>query len=382
MDAGVVGCASCGPDTCGSCTDDREATDHRAGGCPPSDLAGLRVVVTGGAGFIGSHLVRQLLAADVDVTVVAPNLGRRPLPLGSVDGPGRVRGCQLDPLAPATPAVGLERVMSGAEAVVHLDHRPPPRGCADPDAHEATYNLGGLQRLLVSLPRSVRHVVFASSATVYGPHPPVPASEDAPLRPSSPYARLKRRSEELLAGWSERAGCRATALRIATVYGPGETVPRAIPSFIRAALSGRAPTIYGSGEDLWDYVHVSDVSRGIVLALARTDDAPRAFNLASGVGRSTREVADLVVRLTGSGQPPVYLPRDTTPSRIVCDVRRARTAIGYRAAVDLSAGVRDEVGWFAAHPELWDHDYRALGSPSPEPSEAVLPFYGWHRDDR
>jgi nucleoside-diphosphate-sugar epimerase len=327
---------------------------------PPPDLSGLRVVVTGGAGFIGSHLVRALLAAGADVTVVAPDLSRRPLPLDADDEVSRVRGRQLDLLAPSASTAELGSVLSGAQAVVHLDYRPPPRDSADPEVHESTYNLAGLQRLLESLPESARHVVFASSVMVYGPHPPVPVSEEVAPQPSTPYGRLKQRSEELLATWAEHSGRLATSLRLSTVYGRGETVPRAIPSFIRAALAGRAPTIHGSGDDVRDYVHVSDVSRGILLALAREAGVPDVFNVASGVGRSTQEVAELVLRLTRSGQTPVHLPRETAASKIVCDVRRARTAIGYRAAVDLPAGVEDEIAWFAAHPELWEHD-RAPG---------------------
>jgi nucleoside-diphosphate-sugar epimerase len=325
----------------------------------PLNLSGLRVAVTGGAGFIGSHLVRALLAVGADVTVVAPDLARRPLPLHADDEPGRVRGRQLDPLAPSTSPTELESVLSGAQALVHLDYRPPARGSSDPEAHESTYNLAGLQRLLASLPESARHVVFASSVMVYGPHPPVPVSEEVAPHPSTPYGRLKQRSEELLAAWAEHGGRLATSLRFSTVYGRGETVPRAVPSFIRAALAGQAPTIHGSGDDVRDYVHVSDVSRGILLALDREGEAPDVFNVASGIGRSTREVAELVLDLTHSPQAPVHLVRETPTSRIVCDVERARTAIGYRAAVDFPSGVEDEIAWFASHPALWAHGDRA-----------------------
>lgn len=329
------------------------------------DLAGTRVAVTGGAGFIGSHAVRALLASGADVTVVAPDPARRPPPPPQ-DGSGQARTRELDPLAPSTSTSELQQALSGAQAVVHLAYRPPPGGTTDARQHELTYNVGGLTRLLDSLPSSVRHVAFASSVMVYGPDVETPVSEDHEARPTTPYGRAKLTAERLLRARAEEAGILPTILRFATVYGPGETVPRAVPNFIRATLAGRAPTVNGNGDDVRDYVHVSDVARGIVQALTRDESAPDTFNVASGIGRSTREVAELVVRLAGGREAPTYVPSDAPVGRLVCDVTRAREAFGYVPDVDLADGVRDELAWFQRHPSLWDED-RSDGTPAAVP---------------
>jgi UDP-glucose 4-epimerase len=136
-------------------------------------------------------------------------------------------------------------------------------------------------------------------------------------------------------------------LRYATVYGPGETVPRAIPNFIRAALDGQPPVIAGDGLDEHDYIHVADVVDATMLALRRR--ASGVFNVGSGVGTSTLELARIVVRLAGADVEPVFCPRiapPTEPVRVVCATDFARSALTFTASRSLADGITEEIGWF------------------------------------
>jgi len=136
-------------------------------------------------------------------------------------------------------------------------------------------------------------------------------------------------------------------LRYATVYGPGETVPRAIPNFIQAALDGQRPVIAGDGLDEHDYIHVTDVVDATMLALRRR--ASGVFNIGSGIGTSTLDLARTVVRLAGSDVEPVFLRRigpRTAPVRVVCSTDLARNTFNFTASRSLADGITEEIGWF------------------------------------
>src|SRR5205823_4777176 len=161
-------------------------------------------------------------------------------------------------------------------------------------------------------------VLAASAVSVTGAHVSAPGRETDAPRPETPYAIAKLASGESIEIVCAASGWTPCVLRYSTVYGPGETVPRAIPNFIRAALDGQPPVIAGDGLDEHDYVHVSDVVDATTLALRHR--ATGIFNVGSGIGTSTIDVARMVIRLTGAHVEPVFCRRDTatSPVRVVC----------------------------------------------------------------
>jgi nucleoside-diphosphate-sugar epimerase len=183
--------------------------------------------------------------------------------------------------------------------------------------------------------------VFASSADVYGSWHDEPVSEDTEPAPATPYAVAKLRVEQRLASRD------AVSLRIATVYGPGEAGPRAIPSFIRALAGGSAPIVYGDGNDVRDLVHVVDVAAALLNA-AVADTPAAVLNIGSGVGMTTREVLDAVCASAGRHTTPEWAPATRPASRLVLDSSRARAALGFDPRRDFDAALAEEVRWLEA----------------------------------
>jgi nucleoside-diphosphate-sugar epimerase len=304
----------------------------------------MRVVMTGGGGFIGSHLLARMLGAGMDVTLIGSTIGKSRYTASLVSG-GAVRFLRCDDsfaeediLRPALP---------DAQALVLLGYvRPSSLSPAKRLNEELIRNLAPLVRLLRAAEGQARQVIFASSVGVYGSRSSAPVRETDAPRPETPYAIAKLASESSIDIVCAASGWTPSVLRYATVYGPGETVPRAIPNFIRAALDGQPPVIAGDGLDEHDYVHVGDVVDATMLALRHR--ASGVFNIGSGVGTSTLEVARTVVRLAGANVEPVFCRRSpaSAPVRVICATDRARNVLKFAASRTLADGITEEIGWF------------------------------------
>jgi UDP-glucose 4-epimerase len=266
----------------------------------------VRVLVTGGAGFIGHHLVRRLLA-DGDEVRVLDNMatGRRDrldgLDIEFVEGDLR----------------SYERVhtaVRGVETVYHLGALPSvPRSIQDPQTSSAVNVEGTLNVLLASRDESVRRVVFASSSSVYGANPALPKTEqDLPL-PLSPYAVSKLAAEQYCRAFHAAYGLETVALRLFNVFGPGQD-PRSqyaavVPRFIDTLRREQPPTIYGDGEQSRDFTYVEDVVDGFVRAGDAEGAAGLVFNLAAGGRTSVNELVRIISGLLGTSVEPVFAPR-------------------------------------------------------------------------
>ena len=309
------------------------------------DCSGGRLAVLGADGFIGSHVVRVALACGADVTAL------------TVKEPWRLRnlaGGRLDVVAvpdgrwwDEQHARELASSFRDASALALLAYRPPD---ADDDRrrweHELDVNAHGAARVARAAARQGVAVVFTSSADVYGRWHDRPVGDDALLAPETPYARAKVTAERLLAETADRTAL--TVLRIATVFGPGENGPRAIPSFVRALRRGECPEVHGDGSDVRDYVHVVDVAAAIVnAAFANPGPSRRArtLNIGSGVGRTTLEVLELVRRTLAASASPRFVPATRPPSRLVLDCTSARAELGFRPRQDFAAALEEEVSW-------------------------------------
>ncbi len=307
---------------------------------PRADLSGQTVLVTGGAGFIGSHLVDALLAAGAAVRVL-DNLAT-----GSLDNLAHCRG-RIE---------WLEADVRDAEAcgaacadVRYVFHQAAlgsvPRSLADP-ATSIDVNLGGTAKLFAAArDRGVERVVYASSSSVYGDSEALPKREGAEGRALSPYAASKRFCEELAEVFTRAYDLEIVGLRYFNVYGPRQSpegpYAAVIPRFFRAGLAGEPAPIYGDGEQTRDFTFVADaVEANLLAAGAPRRASGRAYNVAGGRRVSVNQLAAAIGRILGSEVPPRHQaerPGDVRHS--LADLSRAAADLGYASAFDLDRGL-------------------------------------------
>ncbi|MBM3451161.1 MAG: NAD-dependent epimerase/dehydratase family protein [Armatimonadetes bacterium] len=302
----------------------------------------MKIIVTGGAGFIGSTVMDHLRAVGYDPVAVDDLRGGR---RANLDASYRLYETDIvdGDLAAIFDAERPDVVVHHAAQVsAAISVRDP--------VLDARVNLIGTLRLLQeSVRASVRHFVFASTGgAIYGDTDVVPCDESHPARPISPYATHKLAAEYHLAAFERLFGLRWTALRYANVYGPrqdphGESGVVAI--FAGAMLEGRRPTIFGDGLQGRDYIYVDDVAAANVLALQ--SEALGKFNIGTGVVTTTREIYDHLRAALGFAGEPNYRPeRPSDVRRIALDATRAETALGWRPRIAIDEGLRRTVEWF------------------------------------
>jgi len=304
----------------------------------------VRVLVTGGAGFIGSHVVDAYLAAGWDVAIIdtlatgrAENVDRR---------------ARLYEVDVASPAVGEVFEQERPEVLNHhAAQASVPASVRDPVEDARVNALGAVNLLQHAVRTGVRKVVYASTGgALYGEPERIPADEDHPLRPLSPYGVSKYVGEVYLGLYRRLWKLRSFILRYANVYGPrqdplGEAGVVAI--FAQAMLAGRAPTIFGDGEQTRDFVYVEDVARANLLATQ--SEVEGVANIGTGIETSINEVHRRIAALTKHAAAPVHgPPREGDVYRIALDPTRAERTLGWRPQVDLQTGLAHTTEWFRA----------------------------------
>ncbi len=310
----------------------------------------MRVLVTGGAGFIGSNLVRLLCEVGHDV-VVLDNLssGCREL----VDLRCRfIVGDLSDDEA-------LQRAVRGVDVVMHLAASSTiARSISHPLEYVENNIVNGVRLLEAMRTYSVRQLVFSSTAAVYGEPVSIPVPESAEKSPLQPYGASKLAFETLLHAYHHSYGINSVSLRYFNAYGPGdlqEPVTRAVPRWVRAGLRNEPITLYWRGDHYRDYVFVDDVAR------AHLDVATVAgvhvYNVGSGDGILMR---DLVIIIEEALDRPLRVidggERLGDPHRLVADISSIGRDVGWRPQTRLSDGIRKTVEFFSAHRDLWRRD--------------------------
>lgn len=256
----------------------------------------MRLVVTGGAGFIGSNLVRAAVARGWQVTVLDDLSSGSVQALGDVDAE-LVEASVLDERA-------LARALSGADCVIHLAALASvPASIAAPLTSHETNATASLLVLEEARRAGVEHVVVASSSAVYGSEAVLPISEREPVRPISPYGVAKLATEQYALAYQECYGLRTLAFRLFNVYGPGQPAGHAyaavVPAFLNAVLTERAVTLHGDGTQSRDFTFVGTVCEVLLEAATRRVSHPHPVNLAYGSNVDLLSLLHLVEELTG-----------------------------------------------------------------------------------
>ena len=304
----------------------------------------MNVLVTGGAGFIGSALVERLLACGHRVTVVDAHV---------TDFCGRVRtGATLHEADIAGSGLAAAFAAAAPEAVFHLAARTSVAASVLRPVEDAAVNVCGTVNVLAqSAARDVRRFVFASTGgALYGDGAPLPTPEDHPPAPMSPYGASKAAGEVYVRATCRAGAMRYTILRFANVYGPGEGLrgeSGVIGAFARAMLAGARPVIHGDGRQSRDFVYIDDAVEAALGALAMEDDG--VFNVGAGVARTVTEVYEMLAAALGHAGAPVRAPARAAEQRRSClDCRRARRVLGWTPRVAFAEGIARTLAWMRA----------------------------------
>ena len=312
-----------------------------------------RFLVTGGAGFIGSHLVDRLLASDVEqITVVDdfndfydPDIKRDNIRNHLNDPRYELAEVDIRDRAALDQALAKKQF----DCIVHLAARAGVRpSLSQPQLYNETNVTGTLNLLEFARRHDVKQFVFGSSSSVYGINAKVPFSEDDPIRqPISPYAATKGAGELLCHTYSHLYGIRCICLRFFTVYGPRQRPDLAIHKFARLISEGKPIPVFGDGTTRRDYTYIDDIIDGVVAAINYDQSGYEVINLGESRTVELRELIALLEKELDAHaiidrQPPQ--PGDVPQT--FADITRARKLLGYNPQTQIEAGVHRFVEWF------------------------------------
>jgi UDP-glucose 4-epimerase len=293
------------------------------------------VVVTGGAGFIGSAVVNLLLEKGYTVRVVddLSTGDLRNLP----DHP-RLRFVKHD----VTVAEGLDNVLNGAETIIHMAAVASVPECESNPMKAFKVNVRGLENIIkLGVKNSVKKIVFTSSAAVYG-DVEEPVSEEAPPKPFSVYGHTKLLGETLL----ENSGVPSVVFRIFNAYGrtgAGVGTYGVVDRFLKNLKEGKPLEIYGDGKNVRDFIHVRDVANAIALSVEKDMDGFNVFNLGTGRATTIYELANLVLKLSSQGRVVMHLPRQGDIKYSVADISKAARELGFKPTVTLEDYIKQQL---------------------------------------
>jgi UDP-glucose 4-epimerase len=317
------------------------------------EINGKKFLVIGGAGLIGSHTLEQLVKHDVEEIVIYDNFAR-----GSLEN---IEQVIKDPRVKIFEAGGdicqsdvLDAAMKGKDGVFHfaalwlLQCHDYPRAAFDTNIR-GTFNV-----LEACVANKVKRLVYSSSASVYGDAVEEPMTEDHPFNNKNFYGATKIAGEAMATAFCHRYGLSAVGLRYMNVYGPRQDYQGAYIAVIMKMLDaidrGEGPTILGDGSEAFDFVSVFDCGRANICAMS-ADTSARYYNVGTGERTSLKQLAEMLLHLTGSNQPIQYAARSnaTFVRNRVGSTKRAAKEIGFKAEVDLRQGLRMLIEWRASH---------------------------------
>ena len=302
-------------------------------------------LVTGGAGFIGSHLTEELIRRGERVRVVDSLITGHRKNLAHLSGIDFLEGDLAD-LAVA------RRAVEGVEYVLHQAAIPSvPRSVEDPITSNRA-NIDSTLNLLVSARDArVKRVVYAGSSSAYGNTPTLPKREEMPPNPLSPYALQKLVGEQYMQLFTSLYGLETVTIRYFNVFGPRQDPSSpysgVISVFAKALLENKPPTIYGDGEQTRDFTYVANVVDGVLRAVTAPGAAGQVVNVATGSSISLNRLFASMREIVGSRLDVAYGPvRNGDVRDSLADITRARTLLGYEPSVSFEAGLRKTIDWY------------------------------------
>ncbi|WP_030572715.1 dTDP-glucose 4,6-dehydratase [Streptomyces aureocirculatus] len=318
----------------------------------------MRVLVTGGAGFIGSNFVRRMLAGayagfeDAEITVLdkltyAGNLSSL---AGVLDDP-RLRFVRAD----ICDRDAVEQAVTGAATVVHFAAESHvDRSLLDGDAFIASNVVGSYELLRAALRADVGRFVLVSTDEVYGETDTASWTEDFPLRPNSPYSASKASAELIARSFHRTYGLPVCTARASNTYGPRQFPEKLIPLFVTNLLDGLTVPLYGDGSQVREWIHVDDHCRGIAL-IAGAGRPGESYNVGGGTEMSNVELTGLLLEFLDADWSRVRFTEDRKghDRRYSIDCQKIREELGHRPRVAFRDGLLDTVRWYADHRDWW-----------------------------
>lgn len=301
----------------------------------------MKILITGGAGFIGSNLAEELSKKHEVVIIDDLSTGRAEN-VEALDVE-LVRGSITD----------LDLIMENFRDVDYVFHQAAlpsvQRSVDDPVLANEVNVCGTLNVLVAARDAGVAKVIYASSSSVYGDTPELPKTEDMKPDPKSPYAVAKLTGEYYCRVFNEIYGLKTVALRYFNVYGPRQDpssdYAAVIPKFVNRVMAGKPPVIYGDGEQTRDFTFVRDVVQANVLAMET--DATGVFNVATGTRISVNDLAGMIMEIIGNRTDCVHdEPRAGDVRDSLGDISRARVGFGYAPRYGMGEGLRETIEWF------------------------------------
>jgi UDP-glucose 4-epimerase len=303
-------------------------------------------VVTGGGGFIGSHIVEELIRRNETVKIIDNfSTGKRE----NVE-PFRTKAEVIETDISESP--DLAKILKGADYVIHQAAIPSvPKSIIDPlKSHQANVN-GTLQLLIASRDAGIKRVVYASSSSLYGDSPTLPKHEGMMPNPLSPYGAQKLFAEMYCQVFTKAYGLETVSLRYFNVFGPRQDATSqysgVLALFIPAVLEGRRPTIYGDGQQSRDFTYVKNVVEANLLACKAPGAAGQVFNVACGDRITVNSMLQQINQVTGKDISPIYAEQragDIKHSQ--ADITRARADLAYDPQVSFAEGLRHTIEWY------------------------------------
>ncbi len=303
-------------------------------------------LVTGGAGFIGSHLAEELVRRGHRVRVLDNLSTGKRRNLEHVPGIELIEGDLADLDACA-------RAVQEVDYVLHQGAIPSvPRSVSDPIGSNRSNIDGSLNILVAARDAGVRRLVYAGSSSAYGDTPTLPKREEMPTRPLSPYALQKLVAEQYCQMFTALYGLETVTIRYFNVFGPrqdpGSPYSGVISLFSTALLEGRRPTIYGDGEQTRDFTYIENVVEANLLAATAPRTAGEVINVACGGHVTVNEIIRDINKLLGKDIQPSYVPaRNGDIRHSWADIHLAEKVIGYRPQVTFAEGLRRAIDWYA-----------------------------------
>ena len=311
--------------------------------CARKHFTGRRLLITGGYGFIASHLARQLSQWGAEVRLFDIR--------DDYDGelefiPGDVRDYEA-----------LEQAIRGCDGVFHFAALLGVEKILNVPLDVLEVNLGGtINTLKAAVRNGVERFIFSSSSEVYGEPRKVPVSEDTPSSPVSVYGVSKLAAEAYCDAYARTSDLKVTCLRFFNIYGPDQAEQFVIPRFVARVARGQPPVIYGTGEQTRAYTHVSDAVNGILLAASHQNGVNEAFNVGSAEATTVADLARLVIEISGNHLTPAHKAfGDGIRSAgreiytRIPDISKAETLLGFESRVSIREGLTRCYQWYLSH---------------------------------